>query len=234
MSLLSRLFGSPSAPETPPTEATKKKPFVSPTKKAEGFDRIEGPDEMEPFFEALGIHYASRTIFSEECSIFEKTALSDYAEYGKDAKISPEAFESYSRLIREGYRAPIYVKWTSDGVGYGVFAAEDLPAGTLVGEYTGVVTPKKEVKNRTWSWKYPIKGQFIDSFPTDVSLDGGIHGNELRFINHSDDRNTSPVFVHDGTRWVNCYYARKPIPKDRELLVNYGRRYWKTRTKVDL
>ena len=38
----------------------------------------------------------------------------------------------------------------------------------------------------------------------------------------------------DGTTWVNCYYARKPIPKDQELLVNYGRRYWKTRTKVDL
>ena len=189
---------------------------------------------MEPFFQELGIHFAERTIFSDSCDLFRETKLTDYAEYGKEAKISPETFDEYSRLIRDGHRAPIYVKWTSDGVGYGVFAAEDLPAGTLIGEYTGVVMPKKMVKNRTWSWKYPIKGRFIESFPTDVSLDGGIHGNELRFINHSDDRNTSPVFVHDGRTWVNCYYARKPIPKDHELLVNYGKRYWKTRTKVDL
>ena len=196
--------------------------------------KFEGEVEVRSLFEKLGVQYAARTLFTEDCRVFEQTQRSDYAEYGKDSKISDEAFERYSDLIRAGYKAPIHVKWTSDGVGYGVFASEDLPAGTFIAEYTGVVTPRDQVKNRTWSWRYPIRGSFIDSLPSPASLDGRLHGNELRFVNHSDDRNTSAIFVHDGTTWVNCYYARKPIGKGEELLVNYGKRYWKKRTKIEL
>lgn len=196
--------------------------------------RYEGPEEVRRLFEELGIHYLERTAFAPDCHMFQKTALSDYAEHGKEPKISAAQFELFSQLVREGHRAPIYIKWISDEVGYGVFAREDIPAGTLIAEYSGVVVPKNRVRNRTWSWKYPIKGHFIDTFPREVSLDGGIFGNEMRFLNHGDHRNTSPVFVHDGTTWVNCYYARKPIAQDEELLINYGKRYWKHRTKLDL
>ncbi len=211
-----------------------RKPLRSPSEKVAAATKFETKAEIKGLFRELGIYYIDRTIFSEECSIFLETAKADYAEYLKDPKIPEETFQQYSKLIREGYKAPIYVKWTSDDVGYGVFASEDIPAGTLIAEYAGLVSPKKQIKNKTWSWKYPIKGQFIDGFPTAVSLDGGIYGNEMRFINHSDNRNTSPVFIYDGTTWVNCYYARKSIAKDQELLVNYGKRYWKTRVKIEL
>ena len=211
-----------------------KKPFISPTPRCEARERYQGDEQMIELFEALGLNYLKRTIFHEECTMFVKTKLTDYAEFGNITKISEETFEQFSKLLEAGHKAPVYIKWSSDGVGYGVFAAEDLPAGTFISEYAGVVSPKHTIKNRTWSWKYPITGQFIEGFPTKVSLDGGIHGNEMRFMNHSDNRNTSPVFVHDGTTWLNCYYARKDIAKDQELLINYGKRYWKTRTKVNL
>lgn len=196
--------------------------------------RAEGKEQIDALFKELGIHYLERTVFSPKRADFAKTTREDYAENSKPCKVSAETFEEFSHLIRQGYRPPVYIKWISKTVGYGTFAAKDLPTGTLIGEYTGIVMPKSAVKNRTWSWKYPIKGQFKEPFPQANSLDGGEYGNELRFINHGDNRNTSPVFIHDGTTWVNCYFARKSIAKDQELLINYGKRYWKTRTKVDL
>ena len=166
--------------------------------------------------------------------MFENTELTDYKQHNEPNKISPEQFSQFAKQLRESDKAPCYVKWTSDVVGYGLFASEDIPAGSFIAEYAGVVVPKKLVKNRTWSWKYPSKGQFIDSLPQEVSLDGGILGNEMRFLNHSDDRNTSPVFIYDGTAWFNCYYTIKEVKKDCEFLTSYGKRYWKTRSKLEL
>ena len=213
---------------------SSRKPLQSPSRKVAGALKFEGELEVRSLFDELGVHYTARTLFTEDCRVFERTKRSDYAEYGKTSKISDETFEHYSDLIRAGHKAPMHIKWTSDGVGYGVFASEDLPAGTFIAEYAGVVTPRDQVKNRTWSWSYPIRGRFIDGLPSRASLDGRLYGNELRFVNHSDHRNISAIFVHDGTTWVNCYYARKAIAKGEELLVNYGKRYWKTRTKIDL
>lgn len=194
----------------------------------------EGESAIKELFHKLGVHDLERTIFADEGAVFRETKLTDYADYMKNPKVSDEKFGEYSDLVTNGYKAPNCIKWTSDDVGYGIFASEDIPAGTLIAEYAGMGSPKSHIKNRTWLWKCPIKGQFIDSFPNRVSLDGGIHGNEIRFIDHSDDRNTSPVLVHNGTNWVNCYYARKAIAKDEELFISYGKRYWKTRVKVDL
>ena len=189
---------------------------------------------MIELFKEIGIEYLDRTIYHPQCAMFEKTELTDYQEYGKLRKITPQQFEQFSKQLRENKKAPIYVKWTSDAVGYGVFASEDIPAGSFISEYAGVVVPKKLVKNRTWSWKYPNRGHFIDSYPKFTSLDGGFYGNEMRFINHSDDRNTSPVFIHDGTTWYNCYYSVKSLKKDQELLTSYGKNYWKNKIKLDL
>ena len=216
-----------------PQIESQKKPLRSSSKwlgRATG----EGESAIKELFHKLGGHYLERTIFADEGAVFRENKLTDSAEDMKNPKVSDEKFEEYSDLVRNGDKAPIFIKWTSDDVGYGIFASEDIPAGTLIAEYAGMGSPKSHIKNRTWSWKYPIKGPVIDSFPNRVSLDGGIHGNEIRFINHSDNRNTSPVLVHNGTNWVNCYHARKAITKDEELFISDGKRYWKTRVKVDL
>jgi len=214
---------------------SQKKPLISPSAKVQSpGTRFEGKEAMRELFEGLGLQYIERTLFSRECAIFLNTEKTDYEEYNKDTELAEANIAKYQHLVQKGYMAPVYVKWMSDEVGYGLFASEDISAGSLIGEYAGVVTQKDQVHDRTWSWKYPIKGKFIDSLFQGTSLNGGEFGNELRFINHSDDRNTSPVFVYDGETWVNCYYARKPIAKDQELTVNYGKRYWKTRMKVDL
>ena len=206
----------------------------SPSKSISGKTVFRGEDEVKELFDHLGIHYAARTKFSEECSVFRETKLTDYPEYLQFKKVPEETFWKFSRQNQDGYQAPTYVKWISDEIGYGVFASEDIAAGSYIAEYTGIVQLKKSVKNRTWSWKYPPKGQFMDGFPDQVSLDGGVYGNETRFINHGDDAtaNASPVLIYNGTTWVNCYFAKKLIAKDQEILTSYGKRYWKSKSKV--
>lgn len=208
-----------------------RKTITSPSEEIPGKKVFCGEEEMRQLFEKLGLHYAAHTIFSKECDVFRETKLTDYAQYADFEKVPEDTFWQFSQLIKDGHKAPIYVKWVSDEVGYGVFASEDIPAGTLIAEYTGVVQLKESVENRTWSWKYPMRGQFIERFPEKVSLDGGIYGNETRFINHSDENNASTAFIHNGIAWVMCYFSKKAIPKDQEVLANYGKRYWKTRSK---
>lgn len=197
-------------------------------------ERYEGKEQMRNLFAKLGIQYIERTLFSEDCLDFmfiEKEKLADYLKH-------PECYETaikyYQNKVREKYMATVYVKWISEDVGYGLFASEDIEEGNLIGEYSGVVCLKKQVNNMTWSWKYPIKGTFLEPYDAVTSVNGGELGNELRFANHSDDRNTSPIMVHDGDTWVNCYFARKPIAKDQEITISYGERYWLSRKKIAL
>ena len=194
----------------------------------------QGKEQMTELFNQLNLKYIERVLYTKECFGYARLKKTDHSEYNADPAYYDEMTEKYGALVRSAYLAPVYVKWCSDEVGYGVFASEDIPAGSLIGEYAGVVALKRFVKNKTWSWRYPSRGDFEGKLKCDLSLDGGIYGNELRFINHSDDLNTCPIEVHDGTTWVNCYYASKDINKDHEVFVSYGENYWKDRAKIIL
>lgn len=197
-------------------------------------ERFEGRESIRRLFDQLGVRYIEHTLFSKECLDYLFVEKEDYLEYRKDPKRYDDAISRYRALVQMGHVAPVYVKWISEEVGYGLFASKDISAGDLIGEYAGVVVPKKMIKDKSWAWKYPIRGKFSERFSGRVSVNAGEMGNELRFINHSDNRNTSPIMVHNADTWVSCYYARKAIRKDEELTVNYGKRYWRSRNKVDL
>ena len=104
----------------------------------------------------------------------EREKLADYAKHPERYKT---AIKYYQKKIREKYIAPVYVNWISEEVGYGLFASENIEEGSLIGEYAGVVSLKKQVKDRTWSWKYPIKGAFLAPCDSRTSVNGGELGN---------------------------------------------------------
>ncbi len=220
------------------TTQAKKKPAKSPSKlffdKDKKYYKIE---EIKELFEKLGITYTKRIIFSESCKMFEHTKMEDYLDYNKSSE-ERERLEylskKYGPLIRNSYVAPVYIKWISDKIGYGLYAIEDIPEGTLIAEYTGIVMYKKDVPSKVWCWRYPIRGDFSDKFPKNISLDGAKFGNELRFINHSDSPNVVPKCIYDGEKWTTCYIASEFIPKDKQIFTSYGQKYWRKRTKVNM
>lgn len=211
-----------------------KRPLASPSQYIAGKERADTEEDVRALFKALGIQYLDHTVFSNQCAILRATKRIDLTTYVADIAAHNSRSKEYQKLRSNAAKKPFYIKWISADIGYGVFASRDIAEGELLAEYTGIVWPRSEVKDRTWSWKYPIKGEFAEGLPQSSSLDGAKYGNELRFVNHGDERNTSPVLVYNGTTWVNCYYARKAIAKDQELLVSYGNLYWKHRVKIPL
>ncbi|MEI8365221.1 MAG: SET domain-containing protein [Parachlamydiaceae bacterium] len=128
--------------------------------------------------------------------------------------------------------APIYIKWIDPTMGYGVFAEEDIEAGTCIGEYTGVV--RRLFRNhpdhnaycfhyptRLWSWKY-------------FAIDALHEGNFTRFINHSDTPNLNPSCLIKDRILHLVFIANRRILKGSQLTFSYGEDYWMKRQKHKL
>jgi hypothetical protein len=112
----------------------------------------------------------------------------------------------------------------SDLVGYGLIAAEHIPAGTIIGEYCGEITKVIGAPDNTYFAAYAP-----DSVPGSELLvvNAIMGGNSTRFINHSDE-NANATWAHafDGKRFRPVVAAVKPIPKGRQILLKYKDSYW--------
>jgi len=107
----------------------------------------------------------------------------------------------------------------------GVVATKDIPAGTVLGEYGGVLSfslpNHPELQNDSlnpylWQLGQPEQRVYVDGFKA---------GNELIFINdYHDIADTNNVIaetlIHRGRRRF-CYITCAPIKVGEELLVNY-------------
>lgn len=133
----------------------------------------------------------------------------------------------YAHQVETRHCAPMYLKWVSEVVGYGIFATHDIKKGDLIGEYSGVLREVNPlVDNLDYAWYYTLDA--LDG--TKLVVDGKDKGNELRFINHAEDPNTVRVDVlcKDG-KFHLAYIANRDIPKDTELTVSYGSGYFTSR-----
>lgn len=110
--------------------------------------------------------------------------------------------------------------------GFGLFAKEDIPSFTLIGEYTGIVRRKSlensNKKNR-YLMQYPVGFWSLFSWVIDAKE----QGNYCRWINHSKKRNVHiQSFLYDGLIHLGLVSSEK-IPKGRQLLQDYGDLYWR-------
>lgn len=98
--------------------------------------------------------------------------------------------------------------------GKGLFAAQDIPKGVCVIEYTGRVLSKEEEDGH--------RGKYLFEVNARKTLDGNVPSNPARYINHSCRPNCEAV-VHAGRVFI---FSLKRIPAGTELSYDYGREYF--------
>ena len=111
----------------------------------------------------------------------------------------------------------------SDVHGLGLFADEDLRAGTKLGEYTGHRTTIKPADS-DYVFEVTIynkKGK-IDHYEY---IDAARSSCSLRYINGADTSNPANVKSY---QWKGRIYFKtlKPVRKGTEFFVDYGDEYW--------
>jgi hypothetical protein len=120
-----------------------------------------------------------------------------------------------------------YIKWINHYLGYGVFAATDIPSLTYLGEYTGIVKRRNNRKNRfnDYVFSYDLCGK-----STRWCIDAKDRGNFTRFLNHSDHPNlTSRWLIRGGITHI-IFYTNQRIKKGTQLTYCYGPWYWRSRS----
>lgn len=104
--------------------------------------------------------------------------------------------------------------------GQGVFAARDIPAGTVIFEYVGArITPEQADEKPSEDPDNPFH-TFFFSLSSGEIIDGGEGGNDARWINHSCDPNCEAQEDDDGERVY--VVALADIARGTELVYDYG------------
>lgn len=108
----------------------------------------------------------------------------------------------------------------SDLHGTGVFAACDIPEGTLIFEYIGARISQEEADAQPSADPDNPFHTFFFSLSSGEIIDGGQNGNDARWINHSCDPNCEAQEDEDGERVY--IVALRDISEGEELLYDYG------------
>ncbi len=115
---------------------------------------------------------------------------------------------------------PWYTVRRSKVHGTGIFAARKIPAGTRVIEYTGERISGKEADRR-----HPVNPDdpfhtFFFALSSGKVIDGGVDGNEARWINHCCQPNCE---TQEGRHGKRVYVvALRDIARGEELNYDYG------------
>lgn len=137
----------------------------------------------------------------------------------------------YREQLIAGQVANVAIEWIDDEIGYGLFARVDLPPQSFVGEYTGIVRQIMRL--------YPDLNGYCIHYPTKffsynyLLIDAQRAGNEMRFVNHSDDPNLKPMCIIDSGLQHIVFFTTKPVACGQQLTFNYGSDYWRNRFKID-
>lgn len=113
---------------------------------------------------------------------------------------------------------PAYRVERSSVHGNGVFARRDIAPGERIIEYAGREITWEEAQIRAEIQGGPHNHTFFFSLANGNVIDGGDHGNEARFINHSCEPNCEAIEEEDGRIFI---YALHEIRRDEELSYSY-------------
>jgi hypothetical protein len=112
---------------------------------------------------------------------------------------------------------PWYVVRDSKIHGKGVFAKRDIPKGTRVVEYLGDRITHKEADQRYADHDPNDNHTFLFIVDRRTVIDGGVAGNDARFINHSCDGNCESE-IEKSRVYIE---ATRDIRKGEELGYDY-------------
>ena len=129
----------------------------------------------------------------------------------KSKKLSEEAalFKKLKQLWERGQSELCEVRGSAIH-GRGVYATQDIPAGTKIIEYVGELIDKEESERRAWAQhaKSQESGDaavYIFTLTSKLDIDGNVPWNTARLINHSCEPNCEAwiegkrIFIHSLT-----------------------------------
>lgn len=169
--------------------------------------KIRTWEDRQHLFRKLRIKYTPSLVFSKPCCRLrnvDKSALHDYHKY---QRYYDKYHQKYAPYVAFDYIAPIYIRWVSNRVGYGLFADKDIRQDAFIMKYGGEVLEHSH--DSTWSWSYPSREGFGDAMDC-FSLAANRCGNEARFSNHGDKPNVRIELVYHNRVWhlvVHCHYG---------------------------
>lgn len=187
--------------------------------------KFKSLSEKNKVFEKVGCCYSTK--LDVQYPAFDTIDHKESSLYGYSPESHSSSTQKYAGAIEQKHHAPMYLKWISETVGYGIFAEQNIDKDDFIGEYFGVLREVKETSdNLDYAWYYSL--DTMDG--RRLVVDGKEQGNELRFINHADDPNTVRIDVlgRDGIFHV-VYVASRDIKKDEQLTVSYGEGYFTSR-----
>ena len=117
-------------------------------------------------------------------------------------------------------------KSTLPKAGKGLFTTKSLKKGTRIAEYRGRITTWKKAKAEEGDNAYIFyvnRNHVIDAKPSRAKAR---YANDASGLQRIKGLTNNSEYVEDG---VKVYIeAKKDIPAGSEILVGYGREYWKT------
>jgi uncharacterized protein len=150
---------------------------------------------------------------------------------GKDGYLSKENVwfgHYYEKEIKSHFVPEVYIKWIDPYKEYGLFANEDLPNRTFLGEYTGTIRKYRKIIDDKNSYLFEYH---IGYKKSPYTIDAREKGSIIRFVNHSSKPNVVPLSIYlDGAMHL-IFRTNREVKKDEELTYDYGPLYWKRREK---
>lgn len=119
---------------------------------------------------------------------------------------------------------------TLRGAGKGCFAATVIPAGTLIGPFRGnylTAEARRKVLDGTYIWKIH-DDRYVDAREL-------LHRNPLRYVNGAKTASQKSK-INLVVKFLDShvyYLTTRDIPKDTELLIDYGKDYFKHKTTTE-
>jgi hypothetical protein len=181
---------------------------------------------LSGFEKGLGFRYRPYLTFSSYSSLQEVVGQCPYIL--RNRIIARENYEwnkSFRKELSEGLTAPLFIKWIDPILGYGAFTSEEIPSGTFVGEYTGIVRRlyRRHPDQNPYCFHYPTKLWSLKYYTVDSMKEGNI----TRFINHSSRPNLLPICVVDRKLLHLVFVAGRTIKTGEQLTFDYGNDYWR-------
>src|SRR3989304_2902912 len=180
---------------------------------------------IEDFFKEKGLDYYPRLIFPDGIEQKVRKKCRKALKRGLiDRSLHWFGFY-YAREYEKSLIPKCTIQWMNGWVGYGVFALQDIPRFTYIGEYTGVVRRRKRLFFRRNDYCFNYEISYVVRSPFLIDAENG--GNFTRFINHSDTPNLESIGMFlEGMTHIILRSTRK-IVKGEQLTYDYGEDYWK-------
>ncbi len=106
------------------------------------------------------------------------------------------------------------LKVKKSGTGKGLYAQENIPKGSCIIEYTGVVVPEDKIST--------INCKYLFEVGKNKTINGNVKENTARYINHS----CRPNCEADGPEGRVFIFSLKNIKAGEELTYDYGEEYF--------